>query len=41
MIFDIGSSLVHDNGALLLFFKDDLKLRADTEATPRPTTSPS
>jgi hypothetical protein len=29
MVFDIGSSLVHDNGVLLLFHKDDLKLRAD------------
>jgi hypothetical protein len=29
MVFDLGSSLVHDNGALLLFHKDDLKLRAD------------
>jgi hypothetical protein len=28
-VFDFGSSLVHDNGALLLFHKDDLKLRAD------------
>jgi hypothetical protein len=29
MVFDLGSSLVHNNGALLLFHKDDLKLRAD------------
>jgi hypothetical protein len=29
MVFDIGSSLVHDNGVLLFFHKDDLKLRAD------------
>jgi hypothetical protein len=29
LMFDFGSSLVHDNGALLLFYKDDLKLRAD------------
>jgi hypothetical protein len=29
MLFDMGSSLVHDNGVLLLFHKDDLKLRAD------------
>jgi hypothetical protein len=29
MVFDFGSSLVHDNGMLLLFHKDDLKLRAD------------
>jgi hypothetical protein len=29
MGFDFGSSLVHDNGMLLLFHKDDLKLRAD------------
>jgi hypothetical protein len=29
MVFDFGSFLVHDNGALLLFHKDDLKLRAD------------
>jgi hypothetical protein len=27
MVFDFGSSLVHDNGVLLLFHKDDLKLR--------------
>jgi hypothetical protein len=29
LVFDFGSSLIHDNGALLLFHKDDLKLRAD------------
>jgi hypothetical protein len=29
VMFDFGSSLVHDNGVLLLFHKDDLKLRAD------------
>jgi hypothetical protein len=29
ILFDFGSFLVHDNGALLLFHKDDLKLRAD------------
>jgi hypothetical protein len=29
MVFDFGSFLVHDNGTLLLFYKDDLKLRAD------------
>jgi hypothetical protein len=29
LVFDFGSSLVHDNGALLLFHKDNLKLRAD------------
>jgi hypothetical protein len=28
MVFDIGSSLIHDNGVLLLFHKDDLHLRA-------------
>jgi hypothetical protein len=28
MVFDFGSSLVHDNGVLLLFHKEDLKLRA-------------
>jgi hypothetical protein len=27
--FDFGSPVVHDNGVLLLFHKDDLKLRAD------------
>jgi hypothetical protein len=29
LVFDFGSSFVHDNGALLLFHKDDFKLRAD------------
>jgi hypothetical protein len=29
MVFYFGSSFVHDNGVLLLFHKDDLKLRAD------------
>jgi hypothetical protein len=29
LLFDFGSSLVHDNGVLLFFHKDDLKLRAD------------
>jgi hypothetical protein len=29
IVFDIRSSLVHDNGVLLLFHKDDLKLKAD------------
>jgi hypothetical protein len=29
LMFDFGSSLVHDNRALLLFHKDNLKLRAD------------
>jgi hypothetical protein len=29
MVFDFGSSLVYDNGIFLLFYKDDLKLRAD------------
>jgi hypothetical protein len=29
LLFDFGSSLIHDNGTLLLFFKDDLKIRAD------------
>jgi hypothetical protein len=29
MVFDFGSSLVHDNGVLLLFHNDGLKLRAD------------
>jgi hypothetical protein len=28
LVFDFGSSLVHDNGVLLLFHKDDPKLRA-------------
>jgi hypothetical protein len=29
MVFDIRGSLVYDNGVLLLFHKDNLKLRAD------------
>jgi hypothetical protein len=29
MVFDFGSFLVHDNGTLLFFHKDDLKLRAN------------
>jgi hypothetical protein len=29
LVFDFGSSLVHDNGEVLLFHNDDLKLRAD------------
>ena len=29
MVFAMGSSLVHDNGMLLLFHKDDFQLRAD------------
>jgi hypothetical protein len=29
LVFDFGSSLVHDNRVLLLFHKDDPKLRAD------------
>ena len=29
MLFDFGSSLVHDNGTLLLFHKDNLKLKAN------------
>jgi hypothetical protein len=29
LLFDFGSSLVHDNGVLLLFHNDDLKLRVD------------
>ena len=28
-VFDFGNSLVHDNGVLLFFHKDDLKLRVD------------
>ena len=28
MVFDFGSSLVHDNGVLLFFHKDNLKLKA-------------
>jgi hypothetical protein len=33
MLFDMGSSLVHDNGVLLLFHKDDLKLKADIKGS--------
>ena len=29
MVFDFGNSLIHDNGMLLLFHKDNLKLRVD------------
>jgi len=29
MVFAMGSSLVHDNGVLLFFHKDDLQVRAD------------
>jgi hypothetical protein len=29
LVFNFGSSLVHDNGELLLFHKDNLKSRAD------------
>jgi hypothetical protein len=29
LLFDFGRSLIHDNGTLLLFHKDDLKFRAD------------
>jgi hypothetical protein len=29
LVFDFGSFFIHDNGALLLFHKDDLKLRTD------------
>jgi hypothetical protein len=29
MVFDIGSSLVHENGVFQFFHNDDLKLRAD------------
>jgi hypothetical protein len=29
VLFNMGSFLVHDNGVLLFFHKDDLKLRAD------------
>jgi hypothetical protein len=29
MVFDFGNSLVHDNGVLLFFHNDDLKLRGD------------
>jgi hypothetical protein len=33
MVFDFGSSLVHDNGVLLFFHKDDLKLRANNKGS--------
>jgi hypothetical protein len=33
MVFDFVSSLVHDNGALLFFHKDDLKLKADIKGS--------
>jgi hypothetical protein len=33
MLFDMGSFLVHDNGVLLLFHKDNLKLRADIRSS--------
>jgi hypothetical protein len=33
--FALGSTLVHDGGALLLFHKDDLKLRALIRSTAR------
>jgi hypothetical protein len=33
MVFDFGSSLVHDNGVLLLFHKDNLNLRANTRGS--------
>jgi hypothetical protein len=33
MVFDFGRPLVHDNGVLLLFHKDDLKLRADIKVS--------
>jgi hypothetical protein len=29
MVFDFGSSLVHDNGVLLLFHSDQLQLKAN------------
>jgi hypothetical protein len=29
MVFEFGSSLVHDNGVLLLLHKDNLQLRVD------------
>ena len=41
LVFDFGSSLFYDDGTLLLFYKDDLQLRAILEALQRPTTSPS
>jgi hypothetical protein len=33
MVFDFGSSFVHDNGVLLFFYKDDPKLRADIKGS--------
>jgi hypothetical protein len=33
MVLALGGMLVHDNGALLLFHKDDLQLRADIRGT--------
>jgi hypothetical protein len=35
MVFDFGSSLVHDNGVFLLFHKDDLKLQVDIGGSTR------
>jgi hypothetical protein len=29
LVFEFGSSLVHNNGTLLVFYKDDVKLRAN------------
>ena len=34
MVFDFGSSLIHDNGVSLLFYKDDRKLRANIRGLP-------
>jgi hypothetical protein len=31
MVFDFGSSLIHDNGVLLFLHKDNLQLRADIQ----------
>ena len=33
MVFDMGSSLVHDNGVLVLFHKDNLKLKVDIKGS--------
>ena len=33
IVFDIGSSLVHDNGVLLRFHEDDLKLRTNIKGS--------
>ena len=33
MVFDFGSSLVYDNGVLLFFYKNDLKLKADIKGS--------